>query len=77
MSGAGRDGTDGVQGADCAHGADRAHGADGRIFYLHHDSDLRCIFAALGFDVLDFSRDVSRIGTGEIWLGYLLKKTAA
>ncbi|MHB8827946.1 MAG: class I SAM-dependent methyltransferase [Syntrophales bacterium] len=58
-------------------GADRAVGADGRIFYLHNDSDLRCTFAALGFDVLDFSRDVSRIGTGEIWLGYLLKKVAA
>jgi len=58
-------------------GADRAVGADGRVFYLHRDSDLRRTFAALGFDVLDFSRDVSRLGTGEIWLGYLLKKVAA
>jgi len=57
-------------------GADRAVGADGRVFYLHRDSDLRRTFAALGFDVLDFSRDVSRLGTGEIWLGYLLKKVA-
>lgn len=58
-------------------GADRAKGADGRVFYLHRDSDLRRTFAAIGFEVLDFSRDVSRLGTGEIWLGYLLRKGAA
>ncbi|TSA48121.1 MAG: class I SAM-dependent methyltransferase [Deltaproteobacteria bacterium] len=58
-------------------GDDRAEGADGRIFYLYRDHDLRTVFAALGFAVLDFSRDVSQMGTGEIWLRYLLKKGGA
>ncbi len=47
---------EGADGADGAQGDNRAHGADGRIFYLHHDSDLRRTFAALGFDVLDFKQ---------------------
>jgi hypothetical protein len=55
-------------------GDGRVQGADGRIFYLYQDSDLRRIFASLGMDVLDSSRDISRLGTGEIWLGYLLGK---
>jgi SAM-dependent methyltransferase len=55
-------------------GDDWAQGADGRIFYLYQDSDLRRIFASLGMDVLDSSRNISRLGTGEIWLGYLLEK---
>jgi SAM-dependent methyltransferase len=55
-------------------GDDRAQGADGRIFYLYQDSDLRRTFASLGMDVLDSSRDISRLGTGEIWLSYLLEK---
>jgi SAM-dependent methyltransferase len=55
-------------------GEGQSQGADGRIFYLYQDPDLRAIFAALGFAVLDFSRDVSQMGTGEIWLRYLLKK---
>lgn len=49
-------------------------GADSRTFYLYRDPDLRAVFAALGFTVLDFSSDVSTMGTGEIWLRYLLKK---
>jgi hypothetical protein len=55
-------------------GDDRVRGADGRIFYLYHDSDLRRTFASLGMDVLDSSRDISRLGTGEIWRSYLLEK---
>lgn len=55
-------------------GGGRSEGADGRIFYLYRDDDLRAGFTALGFAVLDFSRDVSKMGTGEIWLRYLLKK---
>jgi SAM-dependent methyltransferase len=55
-------------------GTDRSEGADGRIFYLYRDRDLRAVFAALRFTVLDFSRDVTQMGTGEIWLRYLLKR---
>ena len=58
-------------------GEDRSEGADGRIFYLYRDHDLRTVFAALGFAILEFSRDVSKMRTGEIWLRYLLKKGAA
>lgn len=58
-------------------GDNRSEGVDGRIFYLYQDHDLRTVFAALGFAVLDFSRDVSQMGTGEIWLRYLLKKGGA
>jgi SAM-dependent methyltransferase len=58
-------------------GNGRSEGADGRIFYLYRDHDLRPVFAARGFAILEFSRDVSKMGTGEIWLRYLLKKGAA
>lgn len=55
-------------------GAGSAEGADGRIFYLHKEGDLEAIFASVGFSILDFSRDTSKTGTGEIWLKYLLQK---
>jgi len=55
-------------------GDGRSEGVDGRIFYLYRDVDLRTVFAALGFAVLEFSRDVSKMGTGEIWLRYILKR---
>jgi len=51
-----------------------AESADGRIFYLFQDHDLQVIFTSLGFQLLDFSRNESKMGTGEIWLQYLLKK---
>jgi SAM-dependent methyltransferase len=58
-------------------GVGRSEGADGRTFYLYRDHDLRTVFVALGFAILEFSRDVSEMGTGEIWLRYLLKKGEA
>ena len=58
-------------------GDDRSAGVDGRIFYLYRDHDLRPVFTALGFALLEFSRDVSKMGTGEIWLRYVLKKGMA
>jgi SAM-dependent methyltransferase len=57
-------------------GAGTSEGRDGRIFCLHQDSDLRALFGQLGFVVLDFARDVSRLGTGEVWLTYLLRKSS-
>jgi SAM-dependent methyltransferase len=47
--------------------------AEGRLFYLWEDEDLQRIFASLHLDVLDFSRQVSVMGTGEVWLGYMVK----
>ncbi|MFH1975321.1 MAG: class I SAM-dependent methyltransferase [Pseudomonadota bacterium] len=55
-------------------GTGTATGADGRIFYLFQNEDLEAIFAALNFRLLDFSRNASKTGTGEIWLRYLLQK---
>ncbi len=55
-------------------GTGKAEGADGRIFYLFQHEELEAIFASLGFRLLDFSRNLSKTGTGEIWLKYLLQK---
>ena len=49
---------------------------DGRVFYLWRDKDLRTLFRRQGFSVLDFSLSESLMGTGEVWLGYVLKLNA-
>jgi SAM-dependent methyltransferase len=46
----------------------------GRVFYLWKDTGLRPFFDCLHLDVLSLSRQTSIIGTGEIWLGYILQK---
>ena len=46
----------------------------GRTFYLWQDEKARIIFDSHGFTVCDFSRSVSKTGSGEIWLGYVLEK---
>lgn len=46
----------------------------GRAFYLWKDRSLRPVFDCLHLDVLGLSRQASIIGTGEIWLGYILQK---
>ena len=56
-------------------GTGKKTGSDGRIFYLWQDGDLRELFADSGFAVLDFSRQGSVMGTGEVWLGYVLRRT--
>lgn len=55
-------------------GTGAAKSADGRIFYLFRHEELETIFSSLGFQLIGFSRDLSKTGTGEIWLRYLLKK---
>ena len=45
---------------------------DGRVFYLWQDEDARRLFTGCGFVVVDFGRSRSRLGTDEIWLGYVL-----
>ncbi|MDP3283410.1 MAG: class I SAM-dependent methyltransferase [Desulfobacterales bacterium] len=55
-------------------GTGAAEGADGRIFYLFRNEEIEIIFALLSLRLIDFSRDASKTGTGEIWLRYLLQK---
>lgn len=47
-----------------------------RIFYLWQEPELRNIFTKLGFKVLDFTRQVSKVRKNDIWLGYVLEKTS-
>jgi len=49
--------------------------SDNRTFYLYQDKDARKLFHTLGFKVCDFFRSVSKTGSGEVWLGYVLEKT--
>ena len=47
---------------------------DGRVFSLWQHEDLKRIFDALRFRILDFSRNESSLNQKELWLGYLLEK---
>ena len=47
---------------------------DSRTFYLWEDPKLREIFDTLGFKVCDFSSSVSKTGSGDLWLTYILDK---
>lgn len=47
--------------------------AHGRVFYLWQDSALREFFAQKGFHVAEVFQQPSAVGTGEIWLGYVLQ----
>ncbi len=46
---------------------------DGRIFYLWEDPRARELFDTLGFKVCDFSTSVSKTGSGNVWLSYVLE----
>ena len=46
----------------------------GRVFYLWNDGELRDLFEDLDLDVIDYFQQSSTIGTGEVWIGYVLKK---
>ncbi|MEA1948553.1 MAG: class I SAM-dependent methyltransferase [Thermodesulfobacteriota bacterium] len=48
---------------------------DGRIFYLWVDQKARELFDTLGFKVCDFSTSVSKTGSGDVWMSYVLDKT--
>jgi SAM-dependent methyltransferase len=45
---------------------------DGRTFYLWEDPKAREVFDTLGFKVCDFSTSVSKTGSGDIWMSYVL-----
>lgn len=47
---------------------------DGRLFYLWTDLQLRQIFSDRGFSVVDFSRQMSKISSDDVWLGYVLRQ---
>ncbi len=47
---------------------------DGRTFYLWDDPKVREMFYTLGFKVCDFSTSVSKTGSGDVWMSYVLDK---
>jgi len=48
---------------------------DGRIFYLWEDPKARELFDSLGFKACDFSTSVSKTGSGDVWMSYVLDKS--
>ena len=48
--------------------------ADNRTFYLWDDPKAREMFDTLGFKVCDFSTSVSKTGSGDVWMSYVLDK---
>jgi len=48
---------------------------DGRIFYLWEDPKARELFDSLGFKACDFSTSVSKTGSDDFWLSYVLEKS--
>ena len=48
--------------------------ADNRTFYLWQDQKAREMFDILGFEVRDFSKAVSKTGSGDVWMSYVLDK---
>jgi SAM-dependent methyltransferase len=58
-------------------GAGEATDDKGRTFSRWQDEALRAVFAGLGLRILDFQRNESRLGTGEVWLGYVLGREGA
>jgi cyclopropane fatty-acyl-phospholipid synthase-like methyltransferase len=49
--------------------------SDNRIFYLWQDDKARELIESLGFKVCEFSKSVSKTGSGDFWLSYVLDKT--
>jgi SAM-dependent methyltransferase len=48
--------------------------ADNRTFYLWKDQKAREMFDALSFMVRDYSKAVSKTGSGDVWMSYVLDK---
>jgi len=49
--------------------------SDGRVFYLWDNPKARELFDTLGFKVCDFSTSVSKTGSGDAWMSYVLDKS--
>jgi SAM-dependent methyltransferase len=48
---------------------------DGRTFYLWQDQKAQRVFDTLGFTVCDVSKSVSKTGSNDVWMSYVLDKT--
>ena len=48
---------------------------DGRIFYMWEDPKAREMFDSLGFKVCGVSSSVSKTGSGDVWMTYVLDKS--
>ena len=49
--------------------------ADGRVFTLWCKEELEDLFTAQQFRVLEFFRSASRLHSGDVWLGFVLRPT--
>jgi SAM-dependent methyltransferase len=56
-------------------GAGSRKDSDGRIFYFWQDDEARELYKSLGFKICDFAKSVSKTGSGDVWLGYVLEKS--
>ena len=56
-------------------GSGNSTAPDGRTFYLWEDPKARKMFDTLGFKVCDFSSSVSKTGSEDVWLSYILDKS--
>ena len=56
-------------------GSGNSTAPDGRTFYLWEDPKLRELFDSLGFKLCDFLSSVSKTGSGDVWLSYVLDKS--
>lgn len=48
---------------------------DGRYFTLWSCRELESVFASIGLEVIRFTRNISKIRSTDIWLGYVLRLT--
>ena len=48
--------------------------SDGRTFHFWQDEEARKLFDSLNFKVRDFSKAVSKTGSGDVWMSYVLDK---
>lgn len=56
-------------------GQEKRTDADNRTFYLWQDQNAREMFDALGFMVRDYSKAVSKTGSSDVWMSYILGYT--
>jgi SAM-dependent methyltransferase len=47
--------------------------ADGRVFTLWSKQNIEHVFAACNLQIVDFSRQISKVRPDDIWLGYVLR----
>lgn len=55
-------------------GHDHVRSDDGRVFTLWSCKELELLFMSIGFEVIDFSRQISKLRSDDIWLSYVLRQ---